>query len=195
MSSFSDAKGGLTRHFLSPEWPLEMLNTATFTEQDGKTTLTINSVAINATAHERKIFEDGFASMQGGLHRHLRSARRSIWPRPRKESMDARTLRHLHATLPSDRERHDAEFRCAAALTVRRLMSRAVEALVRLPTTASCACRSSIGGAYRFVMAGEATVHDMHGVDREIMRGRASSSPGLCHRRILSAARPRCLEA
>jgi hypothetical protein len=23
-------------------------------------------VAINATAHERKIFEDGFASMQGG---------------------------------------------------------------------------------------------------------------------------------
>jgi len=67
VSSFSDEKGGLTRHFLSPEWPLEMLNTATFTEAEGKTTLTINSVAINATAHERKIFEDGFASMQGGF--------------------------------------------------------------------------------------------------------------------------------
>jgi uncharacterized protein YndB with AHSA1/START domain len=64
--SFSDPKGGITRHFLSPEWPLEMLNTATFTEADGKTTLTLHSVAINATAHERKIFEDGFNSMQGG---------------------------------------------------------------------------------------------------------------------------------
>jgi uncharacterized protein YndB with AHSA1/START domain len=64
--SFSDPQGGVTRHFLSPEWPLEMLNTATFTEEGGKTTLTIHSVAINATPHERKIFEDGFASMQGG---------------------------------------------------------------------------------------------------------------------------------
>ena len=52
---------------MSPDWPLEMLNTATLTEQGGKTTLTIRSVAINATAHERKIFEDGFASMQGGF--------------------------------------------------------------------------------------------------------------------------------
>jgi uncharacterized protein YndB with AHSA1/START domain len=67
VSSFSDPKGGITRHFLSPEWPAEMLNTATFAEEDGKTTLTINSVAINATAHERKIFEDGFASMHGGF--------------------------------------------------------------------------------------------------------------------------------
>jgi uncharacterized protein YndB with AHSA1/START domain len=64
--SFSDPKGGITRHFLSPEWPAEMLNTATFTEQGGKTTLTIHSVGINATAHERKIFEDGFKSMEGG---------------------------------------------------------------------------------------------------------------------------------
>ena len=67
VTSFSDEKGGVTRHFLSPEWPLEMLNTATFTEANGKTTFTIHSVAINATAHERKIFEDGFASMEGGF--------------------------------------------------------------------------------------------------------------------------------
>jgi len=64
--SFSDPKGGQTRHFMSPEWPLEMLNTATFTEEGGKTTLTFRSVAINATALERKIFEDGFKSMEGG---------------------------------------------------------------------------------------------------------------------------------
>jgi uncharacterized protein YndB with AHSA1/START domain len=67
VTSFSDAHGGITRHFLSPEWPAEMLNTATFTEQGGKTTLTLHSVAINATAHERKIFEDGFKSMEGGF--------------------------------------------------------------------------------------------------------------------------------
>jgi hypothetical protein len=29
--------------------------------------LTIRSVAINATEHERKIFEDGFKSMEGGF--------------------------------------------------------------------------------------------------------------------------------
>ncbi len=67
VTSFSDEKGGMTRHFLSPDWPLEMLNTATFVEADGKTTLTISSVAINATAHERKIFEEGFKSMEGGF--------------------------------------------------------------------------------------------------------------------------------
>jgi uncharacterized protein YndB with AHSA1/START domain len=67
VTSFSDPEGGITRHFLSPEWPAEMLNTATFTEQGGKTTLTLHSVAINAAAHERKIFEDGFESMQGGF--------------------------------------------------------------------------------------------------------------------------------
>ena len=67
VSSFSDPKGGVTRHFLSPEWPLEMQNTAAFSEAQGKTTLTISSVAINATERERKIFEDGFGSMQGGF--------------------------------------------------------------------------------------------------------------------------------
>jgi uncharacterized protein YndB with AHSA1/START domain len=51
---------------MSPEWPLEMLNTATFTEEGGKTILTLHAVAISATAHERKIFEDGFKSMEGG---------------------------------------------------------------------------------------------------------------------------------
>jgi uncharacterized protein YndB with AHSA1/START domain len=67
VSSFSDPKGGVTRHFLSPEWPLEMQNTAAFSEAQGNTTLTISSVAINATERERKIFEDGFGSMQGGF--------------------------------------------------------------------------------------------------------------------------------
>ncbi len=32
VNSFSDEKGGLTRHPLTPTWPLEMLSTITFAE-------------------------------------------------------------------------------------------------------------------------------------------------------------------
>jgi uncharacterized protein YndB with AHSA1/START domain len=35
--SFSDAKGGVTRHPMSATWPLETLSTTTFTERAGKT--------------------------------------------------------------------------------------------------------------------------------------------------------------
>src|SRR2546423_1599106 len=41
VNSFSDEQGGLTRHPFSPTWPLEMLSTTTFTEQAGKTTMTL----------------------------------------------------------------------------------------------------------------------------------------------------------
>ena len=41
VNSFSDEKGGLTRHPLSPTWPLEMLSTTTFAKREGKTMLTI----------------------------------------------------------------------------------------------------------------------------------------------------------
>jgi uncharacterized protein YndB with AHSA1/START domain len=59
VDSFSDEHGGLTRHPISPTWPLEMLSTFTFTEQDGKTTFTIRWSPLNATDTERKTFEDG----------------------------------------------------------------------------------------------------------------------------------------
>ena len=66
VNSFSDEKGGLTRHPMSPTWPLEMLSTFTFTERDGKTTLTIRWVPLNATEEERKTFEGGRAGMTQG---------------------------------------------------------------------------------------------------------------------------------
>ena len=66
VNSFSDEKGGLTRHPMSPNWPLEMLSTITFTEQGGKTTVTVRWAPLNATAEECKTFEDGFDSMQQG---------------------------------------------------------------------------------------------------------------------------------
>jgi uncharacterized protein YndB with AHSA1/START domain len=64
--SFSDPQGNVTRHPMAPDWPLEMLNTSTFTEKDGKTTVTIRSVPHNATPAERAAFVAGHRGMQAG---------------------------------------------------------------------------------------------------------------------------------
>src|SRR5712691_9215682 len=66
VNSFSDEKGGLTRHPMSPNWPLEMLSTFTFNEDKGKTTLTIRWSPLNATEAERKTFDSGHESMRKG---------------------------------------------------------------------------------------------------------------------------------
>ena len=66
VNSFSDEKGGLTRHPMSPSWPLEMLSTITFAEHAGKTTVTVRWAPLNATEEERRTFEDGFGSMEKG---------------------------------------------------------------------------------------------------------------------------------
>ena len=66
IDSFSDAHGGLTRHPMNPNWPREMLSTITFTEQLGRTTVTIRWAPHNATAVERKTFDEGRDSMKQG---------------------------------------------------------------------------------------------------------------------------------
>ena len=66
VSAFSDPKGGITRHPMAPDWPAEMLSTLTFEEKNGRTTVTLTWAAINASAAERKVFNDNFASMNGG---------------------------------------------------------------------------------------------------------------------------------
>jgi len=61
--SFSNEAGGLTRHPLSPNWPLELLTTVTFEDAgSGKTTVTLRWTPLNATAEERA----AFAAMRGG---------------------------------------------------------------------------------------------------------------------------------
>ena len=67
VNSFSDEKGNLTRYPLSQSWPLEVLNTLTLTEHEGKTTLRLQGRPINATQEERKTFEAGHTSMQQGF--------------------------------------------------------------------------------------------------------------------------------
>jgi uncharacterized protein YndB with AHSA1/START domain len=65
--SFSDEAGGLTRHPMSPTWPLEMLTTVTFEEAPGKrTNLTLRWLPINATEEERKTFDAAHDGMRGG---------------------------------------------------------------------------------------------------------------------------------
>jgi len=66
VNSFSDENGGLTRHPMSPTWPLEMLSAFTFVEYEGKTTFTIKWVPYNATEEERKTFDAGREGMSKG---------------------------------------------------------------------------------------------------------------------------------
>jgi uncharacterized protein YndB with AHSA1/START domain len=67
VNSFSDEAGGITRHPMSPTWPLELLTTFTFEEEPGgKTKLTIRWSPINATEAEQQTFDAGHDSMQQG---------------------------------------------------------------------------------------------------------------------------------
>lgn len=67
INSFSDEQGNLVPVPFSKTWPKEMLNTWTLTEHAGKTTLTLRSIPINASAEEHNTFEEGFDSMRQGF--------------------------------------------------------------------------------------------------------------------------------
>jgi uncharacterized protein YndB with AHSA1/START domain len=66
VDSFSDDKGGITRHPFAPNWPLEMLTTFTFALKAGRTTFTVEWVPLDPTPAECEAFESGFASMTQG---------------------------------------------------------------------------------------------------------------------------------
>jgi len=66
ISVFSDKNGGITRHPMAPDWPRETLSTTTFTENGGKTTVTLRWAAHNATDIERKTFDAAHAGMTQG---------------------------------------------------------------------------------------------------------------------------------
>ncbi|MDQ3280135.1 MAG: SRPBCC domain-containing protein [Acidobacteriota bacterium] len=64
--SFSNPEGGITRHPMSPTWPAETLSTITFSERDGKTTVTLTAIPINESTEERDTFVLGRPSMTQG---------------------------------------------------------------------------------------------------------------------------------
>jgi uncharacterized protein YndB with AHSA1/START domain len=67
VNCFSDEAGNSIRSPFMPTWPLEILNTLTFEEQDGKTTLTIAGGPINATEEEMEAFRANMAGMGQGF--------------------------------------------------------------------------------------------------------------------------------
>jgi glutathione S-transferase len=66
VNSFSDEKGGITRHPLHISWPLELLTTVTFQEQGGKTTVTVEWLPIKPSEEEWKTFDTNRDSMNQG---------------------------------------------------------------------------------------------------------------------------------
>jgi uncharacterized protein YndB with AHSA1/START domain len=65
--SFSDEAGGLTRHPLSPTWPLQLLTTVSFEDAGpGKTKVTLRWSPLNATPDEEKTFAAARDGMTGG---------------------------------------------------------------------------------------------------------------------------------
>ena len=64
--TFSDDKGGVTRHPMAPTWPLEMLSAITFTSRAGRTTIDVEWDPLNASADERKTFDESHESMRNG---------------------------------------------------------------------------------------------------------------------------------
>jgi uncharacterized protein YndB with AHSA1/START domain len=67
VNSFSDEKGNTIRAPFNSDWPLEVLNTVTFTEHAGRTTLTLRGGPINATEAERRTFDASHKLMEQGF--------------------------------------------------------------------------------------------------------------------------------
>lgn len=67
LNMFSDAQGGVTPNPWIPNWPLKVMNTATFEEKDGKTTITLRGGPVNPTPEQQKLFEQNQKNMQDGF--------------------------------------------------------------------------------------------------------------------------------
>jgi uncharacterized protein YndB with AHSA1/START domain len=67
INSFADEKGGVTRHPMAPNWPLEMLSMFTFEDLGGgKTRFTVKWSPHNASEEERKTFDGAHDGMTQG---------------------------------------------------------------------------------------------------------------------------------
>jgi uncharacterized protein YndB with AHSA1/START domain len=66
VNCFSDAKGGVARHPMSPNWPLELLTTVTFQDFGPKTLIALFWEPLGANTEELKTFKDATAGMCQG---------------------------------------------------------------------------------------------------------------------------------
>lgn len=79
VSSFSDPQGGLTRHPMWPQWPLEVLNTITLEARGHQTVLTLRGRPVGAPEDELSFFnkvqsgvKTGFGATFDQLEAYLR---------------------------------------------------------------------------------------------------------------------------
>lgn len=66
LNSFANELGGIVRAPFAPEFPMEVLNTAHFTDHGGKTRVALTSTPFGALANEVAAFESIFDSMNKG---------------------------------------------------------------------------------------------------------------------------------
>ncbi|GIO28318.1 SRPBCC family protein [Ornithinibacillus bavariensis] len=67
VQSFSDEEGNTVRAPFNPNWPLEIINILTLTEENGKTSLTLRGGPFNATEDERAAFEGMRPNLEQGF--------------------------------------------------------------------------------------------------------------------------------
>ena len=65
-TSFSNAEEGFSRHPMSETWPIEVLSTVYFKEENGKTMLRMTASPINATDEECTTFASSYEAMTMG---------------------------------------------------------------------------------------------------------------------------------
>ena len=104
INSFSDENGGITRHPMEPNWPLEMLSTFSFEDvPGGKTKFTVTWTPHNASEEEHKTFDSNRQTMLRRLEWHHGPAREPTW-RARSNSKEfgmqisAKKLQHVFAS-------------------------------------------------------------------------------------------------
>jgi uncharacterized protein YndB with AHSA1/START domain len=67
INSFSDESGGIVANPWSPDSPREVLNTLTFTEHNGKTTVHMRRTPVNASEESLRSFDSNRPQMQQGF--------------------------------------------------------------------------------------------------------------------------------
>lgn len=67
IQSFSDKNGGLTRHPMSPTWPLEMLSTTLYEDLGDKTRMTVSWQPYQADDEALRTFDNARGGMEGGF--------------------------------------------------------------------------------------------------------------------------------
>jgi uncharacterized protein YndB with AHSA1/START domain len=67
ITSFSNAEGEITRNPMIANFPAQILNIVTFSEHEGKTTMSITGHPVNASDEERNLYESYRQGMQQGF--------------------------------------------------------------------------------------------------------------------------------